>query len=637
MKQAIFCFFLLLSVNLYSQDVQNVIKDLKSDLKAKPDLQKKAAIYSDLTWYYTDISIDSSIFYGKKALESARILKDEKLLSQVYSDLGAAYFRNGDFKKSKSNYLKGYSIRKKNKDFEGVAKININLASVLTSNQNYKEAVKSYLEAINYFEGRNDTIANITKSNLAIVFHEMKNNNKALLYQKEALYFLEKNNLQYNLADAYLTLGSIYSDLNDNKKAEFYFNKSLKAGFLIKDNLAIVNAYENLASIKLDENKPKEAIIIYEKSEKYLNSLNTDIDIAVYEINISRAYLQMKDYKKAKNILNKNISFFKNQNNKTYLLDIYKRLTESYLYLNSPDSAASYLKSYNELKDVLSKEQINKQTTETETKYQTAKKEKLLLQKEAEAKKKNIILIIVSLLTLFIAMIGFLIYRQQKLKQKQQEQEFELKTAISQIENQNKLQEQRLNISRDLHDNIGSQLTFIISSVDNVKYAFDIDNKKLDDKLTNISSFAKETIVELRDTIWAMNSNEISFEDLESRIHNFIEKAKEAKDEIQFFFQIDSELKDTKLTSVEGMNLYRTIQEAVNNAIKYANASSISIAVKRIENQIQIAIEDNGIGFDETTIQKGNGLKNMQKRIEDIGGKFHLFSSHEGTKIVVSI
>jgi signal transduction histidine kinase len=170
-----------------------------------------------------------------------------------------------------------------------------------------------------------------------------------------------------------------------------------------------------------------------------------------------------------------------------------------------------------------------------------------------------------------------------------------------------------------------------------VKYAFDIDNPKLDNKLTNISSFAKDTIVELRDTIWAMNSNEITFEDLESRINNFIEKAKEAKDEIQFSFGTDVDLKDTKLTSVEGMNIYRTLQEAVNNAIKYANASTISINVKRVENQIQILIQDNGIGFDEATIAKGNGLQNMQKRIEDIGGKFRLNSSSEGTQIKILI
>jgi signal transduction histidine kinase len=83
------------------------------------------------------------------------------------------------------------------------------------------------------------------------------------------------------------------------------------------------------------------------------------------------------------------------------------------------------------------------------------------------------------------------------------------------------------------------------------------------------------------------------------------------------------------------MNIYRTVQEAVNNSIKYANASVISINAKRTENKIKIAIQDNGIGFDEATIEKGNGLQNMQKRIEEIGGEFDLSSSNEGTRIEI--
>jgi signal transduction histidine kinase len=188
-----------------------------------------------------------------------------------------------------------------------------------------------------------------------------------------------------------------------------------------------------------------------------------------------------------------------------------------------------------------------------------------------------------------------------------------------------------------LHDNIGSQLTFIISSVDNVKYGFDITNEKLDNKLTNISSFAKETILELRDTIWAMNSNEIAFEDLEIRINNFIEKAKLSKENISFSFAIDENLKQQKLSSVEGMNIYRTIQEAINNAIKYAEADIISVIIKQQANQTAINIKDNGKGFDPETTEKGNGLNNMKKRIEEIGGTFSLISGVDGTKIVVLI
>mgnify|MGYP000315454022 CR=1 FL=1 len=106
------------------------------------------------------------------------------------------------------------------------------------------------------------------------------------------------------------------------------------------------------------------------------------------------------------------------------------------------------------------------------------------------------------------------------------QKEIDLKAALATIKTQNRLQEQRLRISRDLHDNVGSQLTFIISSLDNLKYVTKDTNTKLKEKLSNISSFTSDTIYQLRDTIWAMNKNEISIEDLHTRILSFIEKAK---------------------------------------------------------------------------------------------------------------
>ena len=242
------------------------------------------------------------------------------------------------------------------------------------------------------------------------------------------------------------------------------------------------------------------------------------------------------------------------------------------------------------------------------------------------------------ILSFFVGLIGFLIYRQQKLKNKQQTQAFELKQAINQIETQNKLQSQRLAISKDLHDNIGAQLTFIISSVETAKFAPEIENTKLGNKLTKISDFTKDTIVELRDTIWAMNSNEISFEELKGRILNFIEKANDASENSVFKFDIDANLDTIKLSSIAGMNVYRTIQEALNNALKYSKATIISVTIKKIEDKINIEITDNGIGFDKNNSINGNGLNNMQKRIEEIGASFELISGlDKGTKISIKL
>ena len=215
-------------------------------------------------------------------------------------------------------------------------------------------------------------------------------------------------------------------------------------------------------------------------------------------------------------------------------------------------------------------------------------------------------------------------------------QQHELKNAIVQIETQNKLQEQRLAISRDLHDNIGAQLTFIISSVDNTRYAFDTDNTRLGGKLESISQFARDTIVELRDTIWSMNHSAITLEELGARISNFIEKASESGSEARFDFTLDPSLNDLELSSSQGMNLYRTLQEAVHNAIKYASATRIAVSIKPVGDDILIVVQDNGIGFERESAAVGNGLENMRRRMEAIGAKIVISSNHGiGTRIEI--
>ena len=139
-------------------------------------------------------------------------------------------------------------------------------------------------------------------------------------------------------------------------------------------------------------------------------------------------------------------------------------------------------------------------------------------------------MIVGSTISALLLLIIYLVYKNQKLKNKQQKQEYELTTAISKIETQNKLQEQRLSISRDLHDNIGAQLTFIISSIETLKQAFNITDDKINHKLSSISNFTKETITELRDTIWAMNHAEIDFNEIRSRILSFVDKAQKSNE-----------------------------------------------------------------------------------------------------------
>lgn len=336
----------------------------------------------------------------------------------------------------------------------------------------------------------------------------------------------------------------------------------------------------------------------------------------------------------------------KKQGFKEFEVHANKILAQAYNSLGDFKKAYLHYEQYAVGKDSLFEDTKIQLVFDLDKKYETEKKEKELLEqraniaeKELRITHKNTQIIGLGILVLVVALLGYLIYKQQKLKNQQLQKESELNAALIKIEAQNNLQEQRLTISRDLHDNIGSQLTFIISSIENLQYGFKITNEKLTDKLTNISAFAKETIYELRDTIWAMNKDGISLEDLQIRITNFIEKANIASEETVFEFKMDSQLaKDLAFTSVQGMNIYRIIQEAINNAIKYAEAKNISVQFHKGSNHLEVLIQDDGKGFNLEAIELGNGLANMRKRAADIGANIVMESLiDKGTKIVLTI
>lgn len=517
----------------------------------------------------------------------------------------------------------------------GEAESYSNLSLVYYFNGKYESDLKYALKAILIYE----RISNLEK--LALEYGElgyrMKKSNlvKGIYYMQKGKAIAEKNNFQKPLLSIYNNYGYLKELNKEEDSALFFYKKGLLIKEKIQDSVGIPYSLNNIALIYLKQKKYNESNALLNRAFNIRLKLKDQIGIAENYFYFGDLNFNQQKYSEAIDFYQKSLNIAKKNSYLELVKSCFKVIADSYERLGNTKESLFNYKKFSQYKDSLSSIKTNSKIAELEIQFDTAKKEKLIIAQKNEAKQKNIYLIGLSILVFLAALISFLIYRQQKLKTAQQEKEFELKSAISKIETQNKLQEQRLNISRDLHDNIGAQLTFIISSVDNIKYVFDITNEKLDNKLSTISSFAKETIIELRDTIWAMNSNEISFEDLEIRINNYIEKAKEAKDQISFSFAIDPDLKTQKLTSVQGMNIYRTIQEAVNNSMKYANASVISINAKVIESQIKITIQDNGLGFDLKTIEKGNGLKNMQKRIEEIGGEFHLSSSNEGTRIEI--
>lgn len=222
----------------------------------------------------------------------------------------------------------------------------------------------------------------------------------------------------------------------------------------------------------------------------------------------------------------------------------------------------------------------------------------------------------------------------KKTKNRHLEQEAKLQAIYAEQETQKRLHEQRDRISSDLHDNIGAQLTFIVSSLNNLKLG-NLGPEKMASKIDQISSFTVETVGELRDTIWAMNKENVSLEDLQGRLANFIAKAKEACPTIDFELKVDDQIeKEFLLNSLEGINYFRVVQEAINNAIKHADASKITINLVKVGDALRICVRDNGQGIKTNNL--GNGLGNMRNRADRIGKNLTIDTQeNQGTEVCI--
>lgn len=520
----------------------------------------------------------------------------------------------------------------------GEAESYSNLSLVYYFQGKYEKDLQYSLKAISMYEKINAYEKAATEYGELGYRMKTRNIQKAQRFMQKGKIIAEQRRLQTPLLSIYNNYGVLKEMNKEYDSALYFYQKGLRLKERINDSLGIPYSLNNIAGLYVILKKFDPAKVLYDRALGIRMRMRDQVGIAENYTYLGDMFAAQSDYQTAISWYEKSLKNAQQCHYTDLIQNNYKMIAKNYEALNMPDKALANFKKYTQYKDSLLNKETNSKIAELEIKYETNEKEKLLLQREVEADQQRNLILVLSSLVLFIALIGLLIYRQQKLKNKQQEQEYQLKSAIAQIETQNQLQEQRLTISRDLHDNIGAQLTFIISSVDNIKYAFDIQNVSLDSKLQSISNFAKSTIVELRDTIWAMNSNEITFEDLQSRMLNFIENAKTAKENIDFQFSIDEDLNSLQLTSIFGMNLYRTLQEAINNALKYANPTQIKVTVQKTDNSVSIQILDNGVGFDLQTVAKGNGLLNMQKRIESIGGIFKLHSEiGKGTSVSILI
>ena len=218
-----------------------------------------------------------------------------------------------------------------------------------------------------------------------------------------------------------------------------------------------------------------------------------------------------------------------------------------------------------------------------------------------------------------------------------------LKARQLQLEAEESKLKDRLRIGQDLHDSIGSTLSSI-SVYSQVAKIHGEKNEQQDmgELLEKISNTSNEMVTEMNDIVWAINPQNDNMEKIIQRMESFAKPLLAARN-IHFNFKYEKEIYTVHLEMEKRKNFYLVFKEAVNNAIKYSGASDLNVEMAQKNNQLELLVKDNGVGFnvkkelnETSTSLSGNGLRNMLARAKEMNASLQIESSPEqGTAITL--
>jgi len=635
-----------LNDTLTPSEKQMLLSKAFGALKKFPDDSSKMKQLSDISYY--SLQTKDSLFFRTMNNEAIRLsekINDSAALGEAAWDL-ALYFNNINTKDSVLFYYnKTITLFSALKKQSKVGRLLLNLGITQREVGDYAGAEASTIKAIAIFKALDD------KKRLSNGYNSLGAITKSLGNHQQAIEFFEiaktlmqevsKNeyaNTQIinNIAVAYKALGQF-------KKAEENFQKLVDLdSFKIKDPTFYAKTLTNLASSKLEQKTSENLSPLYQEAIALQHENNNDFGEATASSYFATYLAYNKDTLAAVTHALQARNLAETSENTESLLRSLDLLTKI-----DPKNATAYAQEYFAVSTRLQEEERKLRDKFARVRFQTdefiEKNELLEAQNKLLAREKQLWTALAAVG--FIGIIAILIIVIQRIKNKNLKFEREQQEANQEIFNllmtqQGKLTEGKKiaqeKISQELHDGILNDILgirLILSSL----------NKKNDEEAVKYRAELIEQLASVSEEIRTV-SHELN-STAHKKVYNFIEsvrslveKFKTATHTIKYQFTYPKDYNWDAIDSDIKINLYRILQESIQNAVKHAQPNHIFINFDVLENRIVATIEDDGNGFDTKKLKKGIGVKNIASRLKKLNGEWIIESAlGKGTSTIIKI
>ncbi|NLU93243.1 hypothetical protein HGH90_14990 [Chitinophaga sp. Ak27] len=575
---------------------------LATDIKAKI-----AAVQPLLAFHAAHGTTDSVIFYAQQligSLNQSDLPSADKLPSQVslYLTLANAYSEEGLYDEALRFYLQGIPIAESLNNKIAINDNKLGIANVYAARKEYDKAIAAYQDLLRN-TGRVEKLEHLVYERLGIAFLEQKNLPQAKLYTEKALAYFQQQQEEKKALQAKLTLGII---------AEFSQQTD--------EAYAIYNEVENKAQQ-------------HQFFDLYINAGQRMGDLLIAR----------KDYDNAKALLSLVYANALQWNDLKAQLRVLNSLRNLHAVTGDYKNAYALMTQYLGISQEVLNRQNKKEINELEIKYQTAQKEKEILNKENELNHQKTVKysLLIGFLVILLPIIGLLFMYYQKLQAQSKlnatmeemnrqkiaallkDKELELLKAS--ITGQEK---ERQRIAGELHDSIGGNLAAIKLQLSNQTAANRLDAliRQVDDTYRQVRDLSHDLV--------PLKFGNTGFTEL---ITGYIRQFNMPGNAIITFHAFPGEEIDRIGTTLKA-EVYKIIQELITNAQKHSQASKVEIQLTRLDGMLKLLFEDDGQGFSVETVKYGIGFQNIRERLKLFDGVFSIDSfPSKGTVIDIEI
>jgi two-component system NarL family sensor kinase len=350
-----------------------------------------------------------------------------------------------------------------------------------------------------------------------------------------------------------------------------------------------------------------------------------DYDEASYYINAGDIYNRLQLPDSALLVLRQGMSIARRIIHREHIRDAAGQMAKAFAQRQQFDSAYHYHLSYNNLADSIFTESSRREILQREANRQI-QEEKAKQQRRIERQRLwQYIVIGIAMLSVIIV---YLLYNRYRLRQQNRQQQEILRTTI-------KVQdEERKRVAEDLHDSLGSILSAAklkLSAVEETKTPGSEEKDKLRDTLALLD----EALAEMKNIAYNIMPATLSRLGLTAALESLFNRIS-SRSALHVTYHTHG--LDKRLDEFTELNMYRIILESVNNVVRHAGASNVTVQLVKYPDYINISVEDDGCGFEKDLVSGGHGLANIASRVKNLDGTLDIDSRPGGgTTVFVDI